>query len=87
MTDGIGQVDYAYDTLSRLTSETRYFSALSSSSTGGNYSINYQYNLANELTSITDSFGAQIGYTRDHSWSHNAVTGSGFANISPTLPY
>ena len=51
MTDGLGSVSYGYDQLSRLTSETRYFSALWNSPTGGNYGINYQYNLANELTS------------------------------------
>jgi YD repeat-containing protein len=65
MNDGLGSMTYSYDQLSRLTSETRYFNALSYSPTGGNYGISYQYNLANELTSISDPFGAQIGYTRD----------------------
>ncbi len=82
MTDGLGSISYSYDQLSRLTSETRYFSALWNSVTSGNYGINYQYNLANELTSITDPFGAQIGYTRDAVARVANVTGSGFLNIS-----
>jgi len=82
MTDGLGSISYSYDQLSRLTSETRYFSALWNSPTGGNYGINYQYNLANELTSITDPFGAQIGYTRDAVGRTTNVTGSGFANVN-----
>jgi YD repeat-containing protein len=82
MTDGLGSVSYSYDQLSRLTSETRYFSALSSSPTGGNYGISYQYNLANELTSVTDPFGAQMSYNRDTAGRVASVTGSGAANIS-----
>jgi YD repeat-containing protein len=82
MTDSPGSMTYSYDQLSRLTSETRYFSALSNSTTGGNYAVSYQYNLANELTSVTDPFGAQIGYTRDTVGRTTAVMGSGFANVS-----
>src|SRR6267378_1025474 len=78
MNDGLGSTTYSYDQLSRLTSETRYFSALSSSATGGNYGISYQYNLANELTSITDPFGAQMGYNRDAVGRVASVTGAGF---------
>jgi YD repeat-containing protein len=65
-----------------LTSETRYFSALGNSPTGGNYGISYQYNLGEQLISITDPFGAQIGYNRDTVGRTTAVTGSGFANVS-----
>jgi YD repeat-containing protein len=82
MTDDLGSTTYSYDQLSRLTSETRYFNALWNSPTGGNYGISYQYNLANELTSITDPFGAQIGYTRDTNGRTTAATGSGFGNVS-----
>jgi len=56
---------YSYDQLSLLTLEMRYFSALSNSPTGGNYGVTYQYNLASELTSIADPFGAQMSYNRD----------------------
>jgi YD repeat-containing protein len=64
MTDGLGSVSYNYDQLSRLTSETRYFSALSSSPTGGNYGISYQYNLANEVTSGY----CQVNLRRNKNW-------------------
>ena len=47
MTDGLGSVSYGYDSLSRMTSETRTFNGV------GSYSLGYLYNLANELTSIT----------------------------------
>jgi YD repeat-containing protein len=82
MADGLGSVSYNYDQLSRLSSETRYFSALSSSPTGGNYGISYQYNLANELTSVTDPFGAQMSYNRDTAGRVASVTGAGFLGIS-----
>src|SRR6266576_5309603 len=65
-----------------MTSETRSFSALGNSPTGGNFGINYQYNLANDLTSVTDSFGAQMSYNRDTGGRVTSVTGSGFLNIS-----
>jgi len=82
MSDGLGSMSYSYDQLSRLSSETRYFSALGNSPTGGNYGISYQYNLANELTSVTDPFGAQMSYNRDTAGRVTSVTGSGFLNIS-----
>ena len=79
----IGSNTYNYDQLSRLLTETRYFSALSSNpSTHGNYAINYQYNLAGELTSITDPFGAQISYDRDTAGRVKNVNGSGFLGIA-----
>jgi len=77
MTDGLGSASYAYDELSRMTSETRTFTGL------GTYPITYgAYNLANELTSITDPFGAQVGYTHDVAGRISRVTGSGFGNVS-----
>ena len=65
MSDGTGSCTYAYDTLSRMTSETHHFNDLASSSTGGNYTLSYAYNLGSELTSITDAFNTQVGYTYD----------------------
>jgi YD repeat-containing protein len=72
-----GQVTYGYDTLSRLTSETRYFGEL-----GASYTLNYQYNIANELTSITNQWNAQIGYGYDKAGRVTGVSGSGYAGVS-----
>jgi YD repeat-containing protein len=60
MTDGMGPVSYSYDTVSRLTSETRTFSE-----TGRSFTTTYDYNLADELTLVTDHFGSSVTYTRD----------------------
>ena len=76
MTDGLGPVSYAYDQLSRLSSETRTFSGV------GTFPLSYSYNLASELTSITDSFGAQVGYNHDQRGKLTGVTGSGYGNVS-----
>jgi YD repeat-containing protein len=78
----LGSTTYQYDQLSRLTAETRYFGALSGSATGGNYTISYQYNLAGQVTSITDPFGAQVGYNHDTIGRVTSVTGSGYGNVS-----
>ncbi len=77
MTDGLGNKSYVYDQLSRMASESRYISDL-----GQSFSLNYQYNLAGELTSITDPFNAQVGYNRDNTGRVSGVTGAGYANVS-----
>src|SRR2546422_4135600 len=46
MNDGLGSMSYGYDSLSRMTSETRTFTNV------GSYSLGYSYNLANELTGV-----------------------------------
>lgn len=75
MTDGVGSKGYTYDQLSRLTAETQGFWV-------GTYSINYGYNLAGQLTSITDPFGASFAYQRDSQGQLKAVTGSPYAGIT-----
>jgi YD repeat-containing protein len=77
MMDGSGRVDYSYDALSRLRSETRSFSGLT-----GTFTLSYDYNLAGELTSITDPTGAAIGYAYDKIGRLSGVTSSGFGSIS-----
>ncbi|CDM65424.1 RHS repeat domain-containing protein [Pyrinomonas methylaliphatogenes] len=56
----MGRVDYEYDVLGRLVAETRYFSELN-----GSYTLQYGYDLAGELTSITNPWGVVVGYSRD----------------------
>lgn len=76
MTDGLGSVSYAYDTLSRLSSETRSFNGV------GSYGLSYQYNLANELTTITDPFGAILSYGYDSTGRLNNVSGTGYSSVT-----
>jgi YD repeat-containing protein len=76
MTDGLGSMSYAYDSLSRLTSETRAITGL------GNFTISYGYNLAGLLTSFTDPFGAQVNYGPDSAGRVTSVTGTAFPNVS-----
>ena len=71
MTDSLGTTNYIYDQLSRMTSETRGFTGL------GNYAISYQYNLNNDLTSITSPANPgsiAISYTRDVTGRLTAIT-------------
>jgi YD repeat-containing protein len=76
MTDGLGSMSYQYDALSRLTSETRTITGV------GTFPLSYAYNLSGALTSITDPFGAQVGYVHDQSGRLTSVTGSNFPNVS-----
>ena len=76
MTDGMGRMDYVYDTLSRLKTETRQFNGL------GSFALNYDYNVAGELNSITDPFGHQVSYTFDKTGRVTGVTGSPFGNVT-----
>ncbi|MGH9970022.1 MAG: DUF4214 domain-containing protein [Pyrinomonadaceae bacterium] len=71
MTDGLGSKSYDYDQLSRMTSETRYFSVL-----GQYYTLSYGYNLAGGLTRSTDATNMTINYGYDSIGRLNSVTGS-----------
>jgi YD repeat-containing protein len=74
MTDGTGSKSFVYDELSCMTSETRTFAGLTNS-----YTLNYAYNLGNEVTSISlPSWSQQIGYNYDSSGRLQAVTAGGF---------
>ncbi|MDQ1638475.1 MAG: hypothetical protein QOF62_1814 [Pyrinomonadaceae bacterium] len=71
MTDGLGSTSYAYDQLSRLASETRALSV-------GTFTLSYNYNLANELTSVTDPWNATVSYGLDTAGRLNNITGTGY---------
>ncbi len=73
MTDATGRLDYYYDALSQLVSETRQFTAITSRT----FTLNYTYNPGGELTSLTDPFGAATGYQYDVAGRLKRVTGSG----------
>lgn len=79
MTDGSGSVTYNYDQLSRLTSEIRHFSGLSSSSSS---TLSYSYNLGGELTSITDPDSKVVNYSYDLTGRMTGITGTSFAGVT-----
>jgi YD repeat-containing protein len=60
MTDGLDSVSYGYDSLSRMTAETRTFVGV------GSYSLYYGYNYANELTGVSNQWGVWTGYNYDN---------------------
>jgi len=78
MIDGLGSATYAYNSLSRITSETRNITGASPSS----YTISYQYNLAGQLTSITDPNNNTINYARDLIGRTSAITGTAISGVS-----
>jgi YD repeat-containing protein len=76
MTDGLGSVTYTHNQLSQLTAETRTISGV------GNFTLNYTYSLSGQLSSVTDPFGAQMGYNFDKIGRLSAVTGANFASVT-----
>lgn len=77
MNDGLGSVSYVYNTLSQLTSETRTFTGVA-----GTFALTYGYNLSGELNSLTNPWGAQIGYGYDKIGRPTNVSGSGYSGLA-----
>lgn len=89
MIDGLGQVDYTYDTLNRLTAEARTFSNLtgynssnfiSQNNVIATYTLAYEYDLANRLTKLTDPWGGSVSYQPDTSGRITSITANGYGN-------
>ncbi len=87
MTDGLGSVSYVYDQLSRMTSESRFFSAL-----GQSYTLSYDFNLAGQLKRVTDHTGMTINYGFDNTGRLSNITGAdnlfmGITNYASNFQY
>ena len=75
-------VDYAYDTLSRLLEEKRTFHDPQTQNAPVNgvvRKLNYSFNLAGQLTSVTDPFQTKVEYSYDKAGQLTSVT--------PASPY
>jgi YD repeat-containing protein len=72
-------VNYNYDLLSRLLSETRQFAGLS-----GTYTLAYQYNLAGQVKMVTDqSSGTSFTYVLDRVGRLSTITSVGLGASAP----
>lgn len=84
MTDGLGEVEYEYDPLSRLTAETRYFTdSLADAPTYQSqqaFRLTYEYDTTGTLRTVTDPYGSEVEYSRDKVARLTAVDGSAFGN-------
>ncbi|MBC8029018.1 MAG: hypothetical protein H7Z16_02820, partial [Pyrinomonadaceae bacterium] len=80
MTDGLGSTTYGYNQLSRMTSESRTFSA----GPTGSFALNYSYNLAGQLATLTEpsQFGSTFSYAHDLAGRLAGVTGSPFGGAT-----
>jgi YD repeat-containing protein len=79
--NGGGGVTYAYDTLSRLTSEARTFPGLSSA-----YTLSYVYTIGGQLKSVTDqTAGTVFTNAFDSAGQLTGVTGTGYATTQQTF--
>ncbi|MGE3466579.1 MAG: hypothetical protein AB7J13_06565 [Pyrinomonadaceae bacterium] len=75
---------YTYDSLSRLTSETRDFTdTLTDSPTGnGAYELEYTYHVGGALKSYKDPWDKEIAYSNDKTGRLSSVTGTSFAGVT-----
>jgi hypothetical protein len=80
MDDGPGQVTYQYDSLNRLTSETRRYDFIFNT-TGKTFKLDYQYNPAGQLTMLADFATQSVNYVRDKVGQVTGITGSPFGGI------
>lgn len=83
--NGAGRTDYFYDTLSRLVREDRQFF---NGGPAGLFTLRYGYNLAGNLTSLTDDrFGTNVTYNHNKAGELVSVIGSGWPDDrTPPLP-
>ncbi len=86
MDDSPGKVTYQYNSLGRLTSETRTFDAIS----GQAFTLAYQHNLVGQVKTLTDSFSGVITYGRDKAGRTVSITGTpvgGVTNYATGIEY
>ncbi len=78
MTDGVGQLDYTYDALSRPLSEKHTINDPDNASIADvEKTLSYDYNLADQLKQIADPAGGRIDYSYDDARRLAGVAGSG----------
>jgi hypothetical protein len=79
MTDGLGSISYTYDTASRLTSESRTFSAITGHAP---FQLSYEYTPSGALKKLTDPAGDSVTNEFDAVGQITDVNGSTFASVT-----
>jgi YD repeat-containing protein len=84
MADQVGVTTYNYDSLSRITSESRQFYNVGTDlqqAPGGyaTFNLSYEYEPSGDLRSITDPYGQATYYTNNRKGETTAISGSWFA--------
>ncbi len=82
MTDSMGTVDYVYNSLGQMTSETRQFTESMQHAPSGGFKLEYGYTLTGQLKWYKDPFGQQINHGVDRTGRLTDVTGSGFGGVT-----
>jgi hypothetical protein len=82
MTDGLGEVDYEYNSLSQLTAETRDFTDTLTDAPNGVFRLEYTYQIGGQLKSYTDPYGDQISYTQEKAGRLGSVSGTSFGGVT-----
>lgn len=77
MSSSVSEVEYSYDTASRMTSETQTVDGVS-----GEFTLNYTYNAAGKLASLEDPFDRTVSYSYDKSGQLTAMGATSFPNVS-----
>lgn len=78
MTDGFGTVEYVYNALSQITSETRRFNETVPLSPENNdtFGIQYTYSQGGQLSTLTEPFGEVVSYGYDKIGRLKSVSGN-----------
>lgn len=83
MQDRFGTITYNYDVFSRMSSESRAFLDPDDTSVSFTRELFYEYNLAGELTSLTDPSGLKFLYEYDRAGQLKSVKGeTPYGNVS-----
>lgn len=80
MTDGLGSVEYNYNSLSQITSELRDFTDTLDDApiANGKFELAYTYHIGGQLKTLTDPYGDSVSYEFDITGRLSELGGSSF---------
>ncbi|MGB7201465.1 MAG: VCBS repeat-containing protein [Pyrinomonadaceae bacterium] len=84
MTDELGSVSYSYNSLSQMTDETRDFtdSLADSPISGGQFKLEYAYQVGGQLKSYKDPWAKEITYASDKRGRVSSITGTSVGGVT-----